>query len=90
MKNHDENKDLRLFSRIGKVDSITKTLKANKNQLIGIRMWGRIDYLTKYCGYVFIRDNSINANVANNDNNSSNYRDLKKARKEKQLTNKKK
>lgn len=89
MKNHDENKDLRLFSRIGKVDTITKTLKANKNQLIGIRMWGRIDYLTKYCGYVFIRDNSINANVANNDNNSSNYRDLKKARKEKQLTNKK-
>lgn len=62
MKKHDENKDLKSFSRIGKIDIVNKTLKASKDKLIGIGMWGKIDYLTKYCGWTFIYDNSIVVN----------------------------
>ena len=89
MVKHDENKDLRLFSRIGKVNIVSKTLKASKNQLIGIRMWGRIDFLTHYCGYTFIWDNSAGVGISTLDtDNSINKRDFKKAKKEHQLSNK--
>lgn len=59
---HDENKDLRSFGKIGRVDIVSKTLKASKDRLIGIKMWGKIDYLTHYCGWVFIYDNTIVVN----------------------------
>jgi hypothetical protein len=58
MAKHDENKDLRSFSRIGKVSLGDKTLRASKTVTIGIHMWGRIDYLTKYCGWHFVWDGS--------------------------------
>lgn len=61
---HDENKDLRSFSRIGKVNIGDKTLRASKASIIGIRMWGKIDYLTKYCGWHFIWDNSAGVGKA--------------------------
>ena len=57
-KKHDENKDLRCFSRIGKINYFDKTLRASKNTIIGIHMWGRIDFLTHYCGWTFIWDNT--------------------------------
>lgn len=53
-KRHDENSDLRSFGRIGSVNVVTKTLRASKAVTIGIRMWGKIDYLTHYCGYHFV------------------------------------
>uniref|UniRef100_A0AAU8MH29 Uncharacterized protein n=1 Tax=Geladintestivirus 5 TaxID=3233137 RepID=A0AAU8MH29_9CAUD len=57
-KKHDENKDLRSVSRICKVNSFDKTLRVSKNAIIGIHMWGRIDFLTHYCGWTFIWDNT--------------------------------
>ena len=57
-KRHDENKCLRSFKRIGRVDMYDKTLQAPKNAVIGIHLWGKIDYLTKYCGWHFIWNNS--------------------------------
>ena len=56
-KRHDENKCLRSFNRIGRVDMYNKTLQAPKNAVIGIHLWGKIDYLTKYCGWYFIYNN---------------------------------
>ena len=58
MKKHDENKDLNCFSRVGKINYSDKTLHASKNTNIGIHMWGRIDFLTHYCGWHFIWDNN--------------------------------
>lgn len=58
MKKHDENKDLRCFSRVGKINYSDRTLRASKNVTIGIHMWGRIDFLTHYCGWAFIWDNT--------------------------------
>ena len=56
-KKHDENKDLRCFSRVGKINYSDKTLRASRSTIIGIHMWGRIDFLTHYCGWTFIWDN---------------------------------
>lgn len=88
MVKHDENKDLKLFSRIGKVNTVTKTLKASKSQVIGIRMWGRIDFLTHYCGYVFIWDNTAGVGITNVDNTTIVSSNPKKDKKEHQLTDK--
>ena len=53
-KKHDENKDLRLISRIAHIDFANKTIEASKSTIIGNTSWGRIDYLTHYCGWVFV------------------------------------
>lgn len=93
-KKHDENKDLRLVSRIAKIDYSNKTIQAPKSAIIGIKTWGRIDYLTHYCGWFFIWDNDVHISgryTTNNDNdNTKRKRDAKKAAKENTLTNKKK
>lgn len=89
MAKHDENKDLRLFSRIGRVNTVSKTLKAPKAQLIGIRMWGRIDYLCNFCGYSFIWDNYAGTGIAT-DRESTIKRISKEQKREHQLTDKRK
>lgn len=93
-KIHDENKDLRLVSRIAKIDYSNKSIQAPKNSVIGIRTWGRIDYLTHYCGWVFIWNNNVSVKIYNNDTNNSDVtkrkREAKKAAKEQTLNNKKK
>lgn len=91
MKNHDENKDLRLVSRIAKIDYSNKTIQAPKSAIIGNKTWGRIDYLTHYCGWTFIWNNDVRISgkyTANNGDNTKRKRDAKKAAKENTLTNK--
>lgn len=88
MAKHDENKDLRSFSRIGKVSPGDKTLRASKNATIGIHVWGKIDFLTHYCGWHFIWDNSAGVGMAKYDDNGNNARIAKKTKKEHQLTDK--
>ena len=89
MAKHDENKDLRSFSRIGKVSPGDKTLRASKNATIGIHMWGKIDFLTHYCGWHLIWDNNAGVGVSKADDNTQNSaRANKKAKKEHQLTDK--
>ena len=89
MKKHDENKDLRSFSRIGKVDYSDKTLQCAKSAIIGIRLWGKIDFLTKYCGWHFVWNNNAvsSYNQFNSDSNSD-VNVQKKSKKEHQLTDK--
>ena len=85
-KSHDENKCLRSFGRIGKV-GYDKTLQAPKNAVIGIHLWGKIDYLTKYCGWHFIWNNDVNVirNVSDNSETS-----IKKQKKDYKLNKSKK
>lgn len=91
-KRHDENSDLRSFGRIGSVNVVTKTLRASKAVTIGICMWGKIDYLTHYCGYYFVWDNTAKgvAKVVSENVAKSNARAAKKAAKEHKLTDKRK
>lgn len=91
-KRHDENSDLRSFGRIGSFNVVTKTLRASKAVVIGIRMWGKIDYLTHYCGYHFVWDNTVKGTtrVVSENVAKSNVRAAKKAAKEHKLTDKRK
>lgn len=84
---HDENKDLRSVARIAKVNPSDKTIQCSKNATIGIHMWGKIDFLTKYCGWHFIWNNSagVSYNQFADNNNNSAYA-VKKAKKEAKLT----
>lgn len=54
-RKHDEANVIRsLMKKRGeiKVDAITKTIEVVKNaSSVGIRTWGKIDYLVHYCGY---------------------------------------
>ena len=56
MKKHDENKDVRILSKFVRIDTHNKVIKALTDTCIGIRLWGRIDFLTKYRGYFFVWD----------------------------------
>lgn len=91
-KKHDENKDLSCFSRIGKINYSDKTLLASKNTNIGIHMWGRIDFLTHYCGWTFIWDNTaIVVGYYDTDSKTERVKNLtnsRKASKEHSLTDK--
>lgn len=91
-KKHDENKDLRLISRVAKVDYSTKTIQAPKTAIIGIRSWGRIDFLERYCGWTFFWNNNIKVptRLVANDEAAKHKRDAKKAAKENTLTDKRK
>lgn len=64
-KKHEENNDVRCLSRNGiKCDERVKVIKANKASIIGIRSWGRIDFLTHYRGWHFLWDNTVKKTVS--------------------------
>lgn len=86
-KKHDENKCLRSFGRIGRVNAYDKTLQASKNAIIGIHLWGKIDYLTKCCGWHFIWNNeaTVSRNISDNSETS-----IKKQKKDYKLNKSKK
>ena len=90
-KNHDENKDLSLVSKIAKIDYSNKTIQAPKSAIIGNTTWGRIDFLTHYCGWTFVWNNDIiisGRNSSDNDNVKKRKREAKKLAKETSLSNK--
>ncbi len=90
-KKHDENKDLSLVSRIAKIDYSNKTIQAAKSAIIGNKTWGRIDFLTHYCGWYFIWNNEVRISGRNNssdDTTKNRKREAKKLAKEATLNNK--
>jgi hypothetical protein len=58
-KNHDEKRDLSLITRNGIRHDGLGNLTAPKGMNIGIHTWGKIDFLTHHCGYVFHWQGSI-------------------------------
>lgn len=56
---HDESTDVRLLSRIAKINPGLKTITIPKNVQIGNRRWGRIDFLCHYCNYHLVRPDGV-------------------------------
>lgn len=55
VKKHEEKKALKSFSRVGEVKaSSSKSLRVSKGAIVGIKMWGKIDYLTHYRGWTLV------------------------------------
>lgn len=90
MRNHEEGKDLKSFSRCGRIDYSTKSLKARKDAVIGIKMWGKIDYLRKVHGWTFVWDNSASAKKHNSDVSFVEHKKRIKREEAHQLTDKRK
>ena len=61
---HDEAKDVRLLSKIAKINQSNKTIIIPENAIIGNKRWGRIDFLTHYCGYHLARPSGAIINNA--------------------------
>jgi hypothetical protein len=87
-KKHDERKDLKCVSRIAKIDGNCIIIPINA--VIGIRTWGRIDFLVHYCGYILNRSKNVKASNLKFEDASVSAREAKKIKKEHKLSNKKK
>lgn len=87
-KKHDEKKDLKCVSRVAEING--NHIFIPVNSVIGIRTWGRIDFLVHYCGYVLIRSNNVKASNLNFEDATVSAREAKKIKKEHKLSNKKK
>ena len=87
-KKHDENKDLKSLSKIAKIDFSEKIISSPKSATIGIHMWGKIDFLTKYCGWFFVWNDNVKPSNNYIPEDKTSARSLKKAKKEFKLTDK--
>ena len=57
MNKYDENKVLRSIARVARVEGSHIILKADA--IVGIHMWGKLDYLTNYRGYIVSRSHNV-------------------------------
>ena len=57
MNKYDENKVLRSVARVARVEGNHIILKPDA--IVGIHMWGKIDYLVNYKGYTVSRSNNV-------------------------------
>lgn len=79
---HDENKDVRLLSKIARINQGSKSIIIRRDQVIGNKRWGRIDFLCHYCGYHLVREDGAVANISvNDDRNDKRKKDELKKKK---------
>lgn len=57
MNKYDENKVLRSITRVARVEGNHIILKADA--IVGIHMWGKLDYLVNYRGYTVSRASNV-------------------------------
>ena len=88
MKKHDEKKDLKCVSKVAEING--NRIIIPTNTVIGIHMWGRIDFLVHYCGYIFNRSKNVKASNLKFEDAEVSAREAKKIKKEHKLSNKKK
>lgn len=57
-KKHVEGDDVKILARVGrvKVNEEKETLRMSKGAVIGIKTWGRIDFLTNHRGWSLVTD----------------------------------
>ena len=57
-KKHEEVNDARNLARDGRVrvNEEQKSLRRSKDTVIGIKTWGRIDFLTNHRGWTLVSD----------------------------------
>mgnify|MGYP004582919927 CR=1 FL=1 len=87
-KKHDERKDLKCVSKVAGING--NHIIIPTNTVIGIHMWGRIDFLVNHCGYILNRSNSVKASNLKFEDVEVRAREAKKIKKEHKLSNKKK
>lgn len=80
-----ENFDFKSLFKVAKIDKVKQTIKIDKSKPIGIKLWGKIDYLVKQ-GYKLVTSNNV---ITNNDEvkEKTHKRDLKKQSKENKRNN---
>ena len=88
MKKHDEKKDLKCVSKVAEING--NHIIIPTNTVIGIHMWGRIDFLVHYCGYILTRNKNVKASNLKFEDVEVSAREAKKIKKEHKLSNKKK
>ena len=88
MKKHDEKKDLKCVSKVAEING--NRIIIPTNTVIGIHMWGRIDFLVHYCGYILNRSKNVKASNLKFEDVEVSAREAKKIKKEHKLSNKKK
>ena len=86
-KKHDESKDLARISRVCSIDWNDKLIRVRDKSIIGIKTWGRIDFLVHYCGWHCIYDKTAII-TGNADDNNKSYREIKRENKQHKLTDK--
>ena len=74
MNKYDENKVLRSVARVGSIHGNHIILKADA--VVGIHMWGKLDYLTNYCGYTVSPSNNV-IKVKNDETSQNMIKELK-------------
>lgn len=79
---HEESVDVRRVSRIAKIDTHNKLIQLNKGQDIGIKTWGRIDYLCNILGYRLIKSGIVVSDRFNDADVKTHNREVKKQIKE--------
>jgi len=82
---HDENKDVRLLSKIAKINQGTKSITIRRDQIIGNKRWGRIDFLCHYCGYHLVREDGVVATTVVEKENKRKKDELKKKKLNKRM-----
>lgn len=94
-KKHDERKDLKCVSRVTEISG--NRIIVPTNAVIGIRTWGRIDFLVHYCGYYLYHSSNVKPSNLNFEDTAlkdgaliARAREAKKIKKEHKLFNKKK
>ena len=87
-KKHDERKDLKCVSKVAEISGNRIIIPVNA--VIGIRTWGRIDFLVHYCGYYLYHSSNVKPSNLNFEDTTVSAREAKKIKKEHKLTNKKK
>ena len=75
---HEENVDVRRVSRIAKIDTHNKLIQLNKSDNIGIKTWGRIDYLCNILGYRLIKSGIVVSDKFNDSDVKTHNREVKK------------
>lgn len=84
---HEESVDVRRVSRIAKIDTHNKLIQLNKSDNIGIKTWGRIDYLCNILGYRLIKSGIVISDAFNDNEIKRHNRDIKKQIKETKANN---
>lgn len=75
---HEENVDVRRVSRIAKIDTHNKLIQLNKSDNIGIKTWGRIDYLCNILGYRLIKSGIVISDKFTENEIKEHNREIKK------------
>lgn len=82
---HDEANDVRLLSKVAKINPSNKTITIPTNAIIGNKRWGRLDFLCHHCGYHLIRpDGAIMNNTPERERRDKQAKREEKAAKRKQ------